>query len=135
MVIHPDVDNTRVYTYVQFHQPQDQVDLEKEFELIFKHNRIAGVGSLFTVQFLSDDRTTVLSTGQFIVAYQKEKRITSDADPYQPVSRDVFIRKAEQIGEWWYSDIGGSVEHPGPRKKPLPEKEQPTPKASSRRTA
>jgi len=53
------------------------------------------------VQFISHDKATLLASGDFVVTEEVESVQTSDANPYQPITRTLTSRKAEQIGEWW----------------------------------
>ena len=59
------------------------------------------MGTYFHVQFVSHDRATLLASGEFVVTEVREGLHTSEANPYQPVTKAIFTRRAEQIGDWW----------------------------------
>ena len=100
MIINPEVIVTPDCPTVQIREPRENLSLEEELPRIV-HNQGWGVGTYFNVQFISHDRTKLLSTGAFVVVQADERLHTSDANPYQPMTKAVSTRKAEQIGEWW----------------------------------
>lgn len=100
MVIYPEVVITPDTPTVKFHQPRDKVDLDLELPRIL----IAqgwGCGTYFNVQFLNHGKTKLLACARFVVTEESETSHTSDANPYQPMTKTVFSRKAEQIDDWW----------------------------------
>lgn len=100
MVIYPEVIVTPDTPTIKFHQPRDQVDLSKELPRIL-HAQGWGCGTYFNVQFLNHEKTKLLACGRFVVTEEVESIQTNDANPYQPMTKTVFSRQAEQIGEWW----------------------------------
>lgn len=100
MVIYPDITVTPDCPTIKFHQPHEQVDLDKELPRIL-HAQGWGVGTYFHVQFMNHEKTKLLSCGRFVVTEELETIQTNDANPYQPMTKTVFSRRAEQIGEWW----------------------------------
>lgn len=100
MLIYPDIQATPDSPTIKFYQPQDQIDLNKELPRIL-HTQGWGCGTYFNVQFLNHEKTKLLACGRFVVSEEIETLHTNDANPYQPMTRTVFSRRAEQIGEWW----------------------------------
>ena len=100
MLIYPDIQATPDSPTIKFYQPRDQIDLNKELPRIL-HTQGWGCGTYFNVQFLNHEKTKLLSCGRFVVSEEVETLQTNDANPYQPMTRTVFSRRAEQIGEWW----------------------------------
>lgn len=99
MVIYPEVLVTPDCPTVKFHQPRDQVDLEKELPRIL-HAQGWGCGTYFNVQFLSHDKTKLLACAKFVVSEEKETLHTSD-NQYNPNTKTVFTRSAAQLENWW----------------------------------
>lgn len=99
MVIYPEVLVTPDCPTVKFHQPCEQVDLEKELPRIL-HAQGWGCGTYFNVQFLSHDKTTLLACAKFVVNEEKEMLHTSD-NQYNPNTKTVFTRSAVQLENWW----------------------------------
>ena len=100
MVIHPEVIPTPDTPTVRFREPRELVDLEKELPRIL-HTQGWNCGTYFNVQFLNHEKTKLLVCGRFVVTEEVESVQTSDSNPYQPMTKTVFSRRAEQIGEWW----------------------------------
>lgn len=100
MLIYPEIIPTPDSPTIKFNQPRDQIDLDKELPRIL-HAQGWGCGTYFHVQFLNHEKTKLLSCGRFVVSEETETIQTNDANPYQPMTRTVFSRRAEQIGEWW----------------------------------
>ena len=100
VIIHPEVLVTPDRPIVMFREPREQVDLDKELPRLL-HAQGWGVGTYFHVQFVSHDRATLLASGEFVVTEVREGLHTSEANPYQPVTKSVFTRRAEQLGDWW----------------------------------
>ena len=103
MLIYPDIQATPDSPTIKFYQPRDQIDLNKELPRIL-HTQGWGCGTYFNVQFLNHEKTKLLACGRFVVSEEVETLQTNDANPYQPMTRTVFSRRAEQIGEWWHAD-------------------------------
>ena len=99
MVVYPEVLVTPDAPTIKFHQPRELVDLEKELPRIL-HAQGWGVGTFFHVQFISHDKTKLLACAKFVVSEEVESVQTSD-NQYSPMTKTVFSRKAEQIGDWW----------------------------------
>ena len=100
MLIYPDIQATPDCPTIKFYQPREQVDLNKELPRIL-HAQGWGCGTYFNVQFLNHEKTKLLACGRFVVSEELESLQTNDANPYQPMTRTVFSRMAEQIGDWW----------------------------------
>ena len=103
MVIFPEVIVTPDSPTVKFHQPRDQVDLDKELPRILA-SQGWGCGTYFNVQFLNHEKTKLLACARFVVSEESESVRTSSDDPYRSVTKTVFSRKADQIGDWWTAD-------------------------------
>lgn len=99
MIIHPDIFTTPDLPTIRFKEPRDQVDLDIELPKIL-HSQGWGCGTYFHIQFLSHDKTELLASAKYVVTQENENMHTSDENPYQPVTKMVFNRKAERIGEW-----------------------------------
>ena len=99
-MIYPEIQVTPDSPTIKFSQPRDQVDLSKELPRIL-HAQGWGCGTYFNVQFLNHEKTKLLACARFVVTEEVETIQTSDANPYQPITKTVFSRTAEQIDEWW----------------------------------
>ncbi len=104
MIIHPEIYVTPDLPTIRFREPRDQIDLDEELPKIL-HTQGWGCGTYFHVQFINHEKTELLASVRYVVTQEIEASHTSDANPYQPVTRIVFSRKAERIGEWWYSSL------------------------------
>ena len=100
MTIHPEIIVTPDMPTIRFREPRDEVNLDMELPRIL-HAQGWGCGTYFHVQFLSHDKTALLASARYVVSEEIESLYTSEADPYQPVTKTVFSRKAERMGEWW----------------------------------
>lgn len=100
MVIQPEIFITPDRPTIRLREPREQVDLDKELPRILSAQGW-DVGTYFHIQFVSHDRTTLLASGQFVVTEVREALHTSEANPYQPITKSVFTRAAEQVGDWW----------------------------------
>jgi len=100
MATYPEVLVTPDTPTIKFNTPREQVDLDKELPRIL-HAQGWGCGTYFNVQFLNHEKTKVISCARFVVVEVSESAETSDANPYQPITKTVFTRQAEQIGDWW----------------------------------
>ena len=107
MIIHPNVIVTPDCPTVQFRQSQEQVDLDREIPRIL-HAQGWEIGTYFNVQFISHDRTTVLSSARFMVTHVSESLFTNETNPQQPSTKVVWSRMAEQIGDWWSLEVAAS---------------------------
>jgi hypothetical protein len=108
MLIYPDIQATPDCPTIKFNQPREQIDLHKELPRIL-HAQGWGCGTLFNVMFLNHEKTKLLACGRFVVSEEIETIQTNDANPYQPMTRTVFSRRAEQIGDWYPAEPIGMV--------------------------
>lgn len=104
MVIYPEVLVTPDTPTVKFCQPFDKVDLSKELPRILNVQGW-GCGTYFNVQFLNHEKTKLLASGRFVVTEEAEAVQTNDANPYQPLTKTVCTRSAQQLGEWWLAKV------------------------------
>jgi hypothetical protein len=100
MLIYPDIQATPDCPTIKFNQPREQIDLHKELPRIL-HAQGWGCGTLFNIMFLNHEKTKLLACGRFVVSEEIETIQTNDANPYQPMTKTVFSRRAEQIGDWY----------------------------------
>jgi hypothetical protein len=100
MVINPEVIVTPDTPTVKFHQPREKVKLDEELPRIMAANGW-GCGTYFNVQFLNHEKTRILACARFLVCEENENTVTSEANPYQPMTKTVFARRAEQLEDWW----------------------------------
>mgnify|MGYP001559264246 FL=1 len=101
MIIAPEIVVTPDLPTIRFREPRDRVNLDIELPRIL-YNQGWGCGTYFHIQFMSHDKNKLLASALFVVSEEVETLHTSDS-AYQPVTKTVFNRKAEQIGEWWHS--------------------------------
>ena len=106
MVIFPEIIVTPDSPTVKFYQPREQVDLSKEIPRILA-TQGWGCGMYFNVQFLNHEKTKLLACARFVVSEESESVRTISTDHYQPVTKTVFSRKADQIGDWWVTESVG----------------------------
>ncbi len=99
MVIAPEILVTPDRPVVRFREPREKLDLDKELKRVLQ-TQGWGVGTYFNVQFISHDRTELLSQGEFIVIKDAESLQTNNDDQYSPKTQTAHIRVAEQIGEF-----------------------------------
>lgn len=104
MIIAPEIVVTPDLPTIHFREPRDQVNLDIELPRIL-HAQGWGCGTYFHVQFLSHDKSILLASAQFVVSQVSESIHTSEANPYQPVTKTVFGRKVDRIGEWWVCEM------------------------------
>ena len=104
MIIHPEVIVTPDCPTVKFREDPESIDLPKVLDNVLKHQGW-GVGTHFHVQFVSHDRTELLSFAEFVVTSVKEDLVTNEANPYQPMTRLVASRRCAQVTEWWPSGL------------------------------
>lgn len=100
MVIYPEVIVTPDTPTVRFNQPRKKIDLEVELPRILLREGW-GCGTYFNVQFLNHEKTKVMACARFVVSEELENTQTNDANPYQPMTKTVFLRHAAQIEDWW----------------------------------
>lgn len=100
MIIHPEIIITPDFPTVRIRAPKEQYNLDVELPKIL-HSQGWGCGTYFNVQFISHDRTKLLSSALFVVSEEEESLHVNEANPYQPVTKTRINRKAEMIGEWW----------------------------------
>ena len=103
-MIHPEVLVTPDRPVVCFREPKESVNLSVELPKVL-HAQGWGIGTYFNVQFISHDRAALLASAEFLVTDVRESIHTSEANPYQPMTKMVFARKYEQIGEWWEAKV------------------------------
>ena len=111
MVIFPEIIVTPDSPTVKFYQPREKVNLDQELPRILA-SQGWGCGTYFNVQFLNHEKTKLLACARFVVSEESESVRTSSADPYQPVTKTVFSRKADQIGDWWMPESKAPAESP-----------------------
>ena len=112
MIIHPEVIVAPDRPIVRFREPREAIKLDEELPKIL-HRQGWSLGTFFDIQFLNYEKTKLLSLATFVVTEWHENLLTSEADPYKPMTRTVFSSKAEQIGEWWeLLEVEPAVEFP-----------------------
>jgi len=99
MIIHPEVIPTPDRPTIKFREPRESINLDIELPKILTQQGWA-TGTYFDIQFISHDRSELYSAGQFVVTQDKEGLQTGNPDAYQPMTKMVSTKKAEQIGEW-----------------------------------
>lgn len=105
MVIQPEIVVTPDCPTVKFRENHSNVDLDKEIPRIL-HAQGWEVGTYFHVHFLNHERNKLLKSGAFIVTEVVSALHVSETNPYQPITKEIYTRKAEQVGDWWYaSDV------------------------------
>ena len=109
MVIQPEIYTTPDRPIVRFREPREKIDLSLELPKVLQ-SQGWGIGTHFHVQFIDHDRTALLASAEFLVTQVAEGLHTSEANPYQPITKTIFMRKFEQIGEWWISADSAAVE-------------------------
>lgn len=128
MIIFPQVIVTPDTPVVKFRMPKEQIDLDMELTKIL-HGQGWCCGTYFDVQFVNHEETRILSTARFVVSEEDETLHTSDANPYAPMTKTIYSRKASQISDWWYSELGSEI-----RDIPEPEPEILVPKLAYDKT-
>ena len=103
MIIHPEIIVTPDTPTVRFREAKDQFDLDKELPKVLVRQGW-GCGTYFHVQFISFDKTKLLSTALFVVTEEDEQLIVNDDNPYKEMTKTVFNRKAARVSKWWYSE-------------------------------
>ncbi len=103
MVIHPEIVVTPDYPTIKLRNDPSHVNLDEELAKILPAQGW-GCGTYFNVQFLTHDRARLIKSGKFVVTQENPSIHTSEANPYQPMTKEVYSRKAEQIGDWWYAE-------------------------------
>ncbi len=151
MLIHPEIIVTPDYPIIRIKEPREKFDLAVELPKIL-HTQGWDVGTYFHFQFVSHDRTQLLSEALFVVTEAKEHTVVNEANPYMPNTRTLGLRKAEMVGEWFLTKFGAedilakgdAVAHPAAIEEPAKRddlvKGQPTPipelkKTRKRKTA
>lgn len=84
---------------VQFKQSKDQIDLDKEL-LRLVNNQGWGCGTYFHVQFTNHEYTELKSAAKYVVTQKIENVYTNEANPYQPVTRNISNYKIERVEKW-----------------------------------
>ncbi len=123
MIIQPNI-FTPDRPVVQYKEPSTAVDLDVELPRILS-NQGWTAGTFFHVQFFNHEMTKLISYGLYMVVESKPYLQTSEANPYQPMTRTGFLHKAEQVGDWWYAAEASEIDkepRPQPRKQPAPTK-------------
>ena len=108
MIIQAEIIVTPDLPTIKFRNLREQVDLDIELPKIL-HAQGWGCGTYFHIQFLSHDRTKLLSSANYVVTNEIEELHTNEANPYQPVTKTLISRKASIIGDWqyFYEDLEG----------------------------
>ena len=104
MVIFPEIIVTPDSPTVKFYQPREKVNLDQELPRILA-SQGWGCGTYFNVQFLNHEKTKLLACARFVVSEESESVRTNSDDPYRSVTKTVFSRKADQIGDWWPNEV------------------------------
>ena len=99
MIIAPEVFVTPDRPVIRFREPREKVSLESELPKAIQAQGW-GVGTYFNVQFIDHDRTKLIASAEFVVTEVREGLHTSEANPYQPITRTVFMRKYQQVSQW-----------------------------------
>ena len=102
MIIYPEILVTPDFPTVKFRESMDQVNLNVEIPKIL-YSQGWGVGTYFNVQFTNFDKSKLVSSGLFVVTEECESLQTSNPEGYQPMTKSIAMRKAEQIGTWFIS--------------------------------
>ncbi len=119
MIIQPNI-FTPDRPVVQYKEPSTLVDLDVELPKILTRQGWA-VGTFFHIQFFNHEMTKLISYGLYMVVESTPYLDTSEANPYQPMTRTGFRQKAEQVGDWWYAPDAPEIQkepRPQPRKQP-----------------
>lgn len=103
MIIHPIVIVTPDFPTIKFKQPKDQTNLDLELPKILRAQGWL-CGTYFNVQFVSHNEEKLLSSALYVVSEAAETLQTNEANPYQPITKTMTLRKAERIGEWWVNE-------------------------------
>jgi len=122
MIIHPDISVTPDRPRVQFREPREVFDLNKALKGVL-HGQGWVCGTYFHVQYVNREKTTLYSSALFVVTEESDALVTSDDNPYSPMTKTIHTRQAEIVGEWWYSEMGKEL-----RDAPKPEPEVLEPK-------
>ena len=109
MIVHPRIDITPNRPTVAFREPRENIDLDIELTRILK-TQDWSCGTYFHVQFVNHSGDKLYSSAIFVVTRDDESLQTSDANPYQPMSRTIRDYKAEIVGEWWFAEYQEEVE-------------------------
>ena len=127
MIIHPDIFVTPDYPVVRFREPREQIDLAVELPKIL-HTQGWGLGTYFHIQFVSHDKTRLFCSAPFIVTVEREHFHVANPEGFQPMTKTLGLREAEQIGAWWHAppvqgapsvqDVKAESAAPQPRKRP-----------------
>jgi len=119
MIIQTDVMVTPDRPTVRFRKDRGLVELDKELTKVL-HGQGWGCGTYFNVQFVTHEKTNLLSSALFVVTESDQTLVTSNDNPYEPLTKTIHTRKAEIVGEWWYSEVGKDL-----RDAPVPEEKPP----------
>ena len=102
MKIHPEVIVTPDCPTVVLREPIEVVNLDVTIPNILNQQGW-GIGTYFNIQYISHDRTKLIAEGKFVVTESSEVMHTSNPDGFQPMTKPVTARKAQQIGDWFYA--------------------------------
>lgn len=111
MRISPEIAVTPDCPTVRIREPRERVDLAAELPRILSMQGW-GIGTVFHVAFVSHDRTMLLALGRFVVTEERENIETSEANPFQPISKAVVKRAYAQLGEWWERESANRLAPP-----------------------
>ncbi len=103
MIIRPEISTTPDCPTVKFREAFENVDLDAEIPKLLV-SQGWGLGTVFSIQFISNDRTKLIKVARFIVTSEDESLRTSNPDGYQPMTKSVYTREAKQIDEWFWPD-------------------------------
>ena len=140
MIIHPDIFVTPDYPIVRFREPREQIDLDVEVPKIL-HTQGWGLGTYFSIQFVSHDKTKLYSSARFVVTAEREHFHVTNPEGFQPMTKTLGLRKAEQIEKWWFASDQNSKVEDAPQKRAMPAEmgeqgtDTPPKKSRARKTA
>lgn len=98
MIISPEIIVTPDYPRVMLREAEEKVDLDTELPRILQTQGWE-VGTPFYLQFISHDRSRLLSMALYVVTERIESLQTSEANPQQPVTRAVSTRRWAKIAD------------------------------------
>jgi len=109
MIINPELTVTPDTPTVRFREPRENINLDIELPKIL-HTQGWGCGTYFNVQFISHDRTKLLAAARYVVTEETDRISTSTDNPYQPITKTAYTRKAEQISDWFITQPGEAAQ-------------------------
>lgn len=103
MIIRPEIFTTPDCPTVKFREAFENVDLSVEIPKLLV-GQGWGLGTVFSVQFITNDRIKLIKVARFIVTSEDESLNTSNADGYQPMTKLIYTREAKQIEKWFWPE-------------------------------